>query len=125
MKEFVEELIERLEVRMRMNEMFHNSIINNGIVVALGIINDLASEHNNGWISVDDELPSENGWYLVTNRLGVVQQQCWGANHWQKLTDDFVVAWMKMPAPYRNEEPKDKLSDTWKQNTMSRFERVE
>ena len=55
------------------------------------------------WIPCEERLPSENGWYLVTNTLGVVQQQYWGANHWNKLRDESVIAWTFLPQPYKKE----------------------
>ena len=55
------------------------------------------------WIPCSERLPSENGWYLVTNSLGVVQQQYWGANHWNKLRDECVIAWTNLPQPYKKE----------------------
>ena len=58
-------------------------------------------ENHSGWIPCGERLPEVNGWYLVTNELGVVQQQYWGASHWQKLRDDAVVAWRELPAPYQ------------------------
>ena len=49
---------------------------------------------SNGWISCSSGvMPRANGWYLVTNHLGVVQEQRWSANHWEKLRDDAVLAW--------------------------------
>ena len=46
-------------------------------------------------------MPRANGWYLVTNYLGVVQEQRWSANHWEKLRDDAVLAWRELPYPYQ------------------------
>lgn len=53
-----------------------------------------------GWIPCSERLPEANGWYLVTNELGVVQQQYWGASHWNKLRDEAVLAWQPLPDPY-------------------------
>jgi hypothetical protein len=55
----------------------------------------------NGWIPYSEDIPKENGWYLVTNNLGVVQQQFWGASHWHKLRDEAVLAWQPLPEPYQ------------------------
>lgn len=57
---------------------------------------------NNGWIPCSSGvMPRANGWYLVTNHLGVVQEQRWSANHWEKLRDDAVLAWRELPEPYQ------------------------
>lgn len=62
----------------------------------------LGEQGNEGWIPCSSGvMPKANGWYLVTNELGVVQQQYWGASHWQKLRDDAVIAWRELPAPYQ------------------------
>ena len=60
------------------------------------------SDDNNGWIPCSSGvMPRANGWYLVTNYLGVVQEQRWSANHWEKLRDDAVLAWRELPSPYQ------------------------
>ena len=57
---------------------------------------------SNGWIPCGSGvMPRANGWYLVTNNLGVVQEQRWYANHWEKLRDDSVLAWRELPYPYQ------------------------
>ena len=57
---------------------------------------------SNGWIPCSSGvMPRANGWYLVTNHLGVVQEQRWSANHWEKLRDDAVLAWRELPLPYQ------------------------
>lgn len=66
-------------------------------------VNQVASEYGGGWIPCSERLPEKNGWYLVTNNLGVVQQQYWCASHWGKLRDDAVVAWCELPEPYKAE----------------------
>ena len=59
-------------------------------------------ENHNGWIPCSSGvMPRANGWYLVTNYLGVVQEQRWSANHWEKLRDDAVLAWRELPYPYQ------------------------
>ena len=57
---------------------------------------------SNDWIPCSSgEMPRANGWYLVTNHPGVVQEQRWSANHWEKLRDDAVLAWRELPLPYQ------------------------
>ena len=66
------------------------------------IVKHEAEQYNNGWIPCSSGvMPRANGWYLVTNYLGVVQEQRWSANHWEKLRDDAVLAWRELPAPYQ------------------------
>ena len=69
---------------------------------AIEIVKQAAEEYNNGWIPCSSGvMPRANGWYLVTNHLGVVQEQRWSANHWEKLRDDAVLAWRELPEPYQ------------------------
>lgn len=66
------------------------------------IVKQEAEEYNNGWIPCSSGvMPRANGWYLVTNYLGVVQEQRWSANHWEKLRDEAVLAWRELPLPYQ------------------------
>ena len=116
MKEFIDKLIERLEEERK---IAYNTYMNYEMNVDLGrafgaeraidIVNQLAEEYKvsempTGWIPCSERLPQVNGWYLVTNELGVVQQQYWGASHWQKLRDEAVIAWCELPAPYTEGE---------------------
>lgn len=84
----------------------------NLLYVAASVIEELSAKlanankenseqyYNDGWIPCSERLPENNGWYLVTNELGVVQQQDWCALHWGKLRDDAVLAWQPLPQPY-------------------------
>ena len=66
------------------------------------IVKQEAEQYNNGWIPCSSGvMPRANGWYLVTNHLGVVQEQRWSANHWEKLRDEAVLAWRELPLPYQ------------------------
>ena len=66
------------------------------------IVKQEAEQYNNGWIPCSSGvMPRANGWYLVTNYLGVVQEQRWYANHWEKLRDEAVLAWRELPLPYQ------------------------
>ena len=72
------------------------------------IVKHEAEQYNNGWIPCSSGvMPRANGWYLVTNYLGVVQEQRWSANHWEKLRDDAVLAWRELPLPY---QPKGEMN---------------
>ena len=69
---------------------------------AIEIVKQEAEQYNNGWIPCSSGvMPRANGWYLVTNYLGVVQEQRWYANHWEKLRDEAVLAWRELPLPYQ------------------------
>ena len=73
-----------------------------GFKEAIEIVKQEAEKYNNGWIPCSSGvMPRANGWYLVTNHLGVVQEQRWSANHWEKLRDDAVLAWRELPLPYQ------------------------
>ena len=73
-----------------------------GLEKAIEIVKQEAEKYNNGWIPCSSGvMPRANGWYLVTNHLGVVQEQRWSANHWEKLRDDSVLAWRELPYPYQ------------------------
>ena len=109
MKEFIDKLINELEKLGEHCLYMNNWQGNTAICDAIEIVNQLAEEYKvsempTGWIPCSERLPSVNGWYLVTNTLGIVQQQYWGANHWHKLNDEFVVAWCELPAPYTEGE---------------------
>lgn len=104
MQAVFEKIIEKLEEKAR----FYNSAsdvdqnIRSGVIIAKEIVQEEAEEYNNGWIPCSSGvMPRANGWYLVTNHLGVVQEQRWSANHWEKLRDDAVLAWRELPAPYQ------------------------
>ena len=69
---------------------------------AIEIVKQEAEKYDNGWIPCSSGvMPRANGWYLVTNHLGVVQEQRWSANHWEKLRYDAVLAWRELPYPYQ------------------------
>lgn len=58
--------------------------------------------YNGGWISVDDRLPEENGWYLVYAKnqrpfVAYFKGKTFPLNnHYHE-----IVAWMHLPEPYR------------------------
>ena len=104
MNKAFEKILERLEEDAR----FYNSAsdvdqnIRSGLIIAKEAVQEVAEQYNNGWIPCSSGvMPRANGWYLVTNHLGVVQEQRWSANHWEKLRDDAVLAWRELPYPYQ------------------------
>lgn len=104
MKEFIDKLIERLGNHAFFLNFNFEAEKYLKFDKTISIINELAKEYNGGWIPCSERLPKVNGWYLVTNTLGVVQQQYYGASHWQKLMDEAVIAWCELPAPYTEGE---------------------
>ena len=109
MQEVFEKIIEKLEIeRTTANNIFMKYEMNVdlgrvfGLKKAIEIVKQEAEQYNNGWIPCSSGvMPRANGWYLVTNHLGVVQEQRWSANHWEKLRDDAVLAWRELPYPYQ------------------------
>ena len=72
------------------------------VVRIIEIVKQEAEKYNNGWIPCSSGvMPRTSGWYLVTNHLGVVQEQRWSVKHWEKLRDDAVLAWRELPSPYQ------------------------
>ena len=113
MKEAFEKIIERFEEPTNYTIMCgkHFTTVDR----AIEIVNQVAEEYkslpiesksltekfNDGWIPCSEDIPKENGWYLVTNSLGVVQEQFFRANHWSVLRDEAVLAWQPLPEPYK------------------------
>ena len=74
------------------------------VEAAKEIVKDFASEHNNGWISIEDRLPKEKGTYLVTAKhFGVTFARFAGQKDNMHF-DANVIAWMEIPAPYKKGE---------------------
>ncbi len=91
-----------------------------GIKKAIEIVNQLAEEHNNGWIAITERLPEDetivlvqldNEYYLSQEDetpLRVMKYEksvagfSWkeiGFNEWHM--DNIVIAWQPLPAPYQ------------------------
>ena len=115
MQEVFEKTLERLEEELELADKEKERCVKenhlqfdsakgyaNGVAIAIEIVKQEAEKYNNGWIPCSSGvMPRANGWYLVTNHLGVVQEQRWSANHWEKLRDDAVLAWRELPYPYQ------------------------
>ena len=106
MQELFEKIIEKLKelntIDCQMKTVTCRKWDYGTIVKAIEIVKQEAEQYNNGWIPCSSGvMPRANGWYLVTNHLGVVQEQRWSANHWEKLRDDAVLAWRELPLPYQ------------------------
>ena len=74
---------------------------------AIGIVDQVAQEYNNGWILCSERLPEKPANYLVCSK-GVV----WMANYFnytwwgveKKIRWQDVEAWQPLPAPYQKGE---------------------
>ena len=56
--------------------------------------------NSNGWIPVEERLPEEHGWYLVTFRNGTVTVGQYYATSDGPKFDSNIIAWQPLPAPY-------------------------
>ena len=124
MQEFVEKLIERLEEESRDSQ--ENMVKSTSNLVAnfcsgasgaynktIAIVNQLAEEYNNGWISVEERLPEETECYLVTwrdrvtckNYVEIVEYDA-GSQEWLDcicqagLLGYDIIAWQPLPTPF-------------------------
>ena len=147
MKEFVENLISRLEEEKK---MAYNTYVNyemnvdmgrmRGIKEAIEIVNQLAEEYINcstntssGWIPAsqppeikkyDDD---KTGVVILQNKYGEINigtykqgsfHSMYKKDHNYLIKDDSIVYWQPFPKPIT-------ISNTWKQQIMDRFERME
>ena len=81
---------------------------NEAINKSISIVNQLAEEYNNGWISVEDRLPEESGEYLTyveydeDEFIAIDEIDCDGiAKEWNCTPNYHVLAWQPLPAPYQ------------------------
>ena len=67
MKEFIEKLIGRLEEEKAKGIYDIDNVITvkDAYGKAIKIVNQLAEEHNNGWILCEERLPDKRDWYLA------------------------------------------------------------
>ena len=75
------------------------------------VIDALVSNLRDEWISVKDRLPETKEKVLVTHRSGVAiaslydsESQIWIANGGKPHRLKTVIAWQKLPEPYRKEK---------------------
>lgn len=62
-----------------------------------------------GWVSVTDRLPEENGIYLVCVALGYMDFYTWSDKIWfssafNVCDDGFVTHWMSLPEPPKEDD---------------------
>lgn len=133
MKEFIEKLLGRLE---KQKEEYKENRANTHCVITetsecdscradhylyarlrcidrtIEIVNQLAEEYNNGWISVEERLPEKNGQYLVQNIRGEICVAHYNYNSPCTYRAFFtgytqvknVIAWQQLPEPYSLKE---------------------
>lgn len=131
MKEFIEKLIGRLEEQQAEaeNEMHRlrsgdytlpcsyditdiKEIASESFKESIQIVNELAEEYINtstdtssGWIACSERLPEKDMWCLATFESGNVDKiQYLVTNNWGwngMRGDNKVIAWMPLPAPYK------------------------
>ncbi|AQR95536.1 DUF551 domain-containing protein [Clostridium saccharoperbutylacetonicum] len=53
------------------------------------------------WISINERLPKEVGWVLVTREDGKVDLAHWFEEGWKRGHNANVVAWQPLPEPYK------------------------
>lgn len=153
MKEFVNKLIGRLEEIYDRNDKAKKEAYeeqewerfdffthrNEGIYIAMAIINKLAEEYNNDWISCSERLPQESepvGTLCevvnVMLKNGIVTSG-WCNRYLEKwyVLDHYhdyplpyeykdVIAWQPLPQPYKPQQEFE-----WKDKVMKHFTKVE
>ena len=79
---------------------------NNAIDKAKEIVQEVAEEHNGGWISVKDRLPDKAGSYLVIGKSGGATVTRWympsefyPQGHFGGNSSDYIRYWMHRPEP--------------------------
>lgn len=110
------------------------------ICYGLNIAKDIIHKHmNDGWISVEERLPEENGddgELIVTDKDGRIwsgiyygiteetdEYPCfhkWDEEMWYCHKPD-VIAWRPLPEPYHPESEKEKPD--WRQDMLRKFDR--
>lgn len=110
MKEFIEKLIERLEEESYEIELDGAVVASTKTVIELSKVKEIsgkfAEEYNGAWIPCENELPEENGYYLITIKYyhlhnNVTMGCFFDDGEWYKIDkDDKVIAWQLLPAPY-------------------------
>lgn len=107
MQEFIDKLIGRLEEESFLCHCWGET---GECVVPIEkvdeIAKELAEQHYNGWISVNDRLPDKEGSYLVIGRTGGATVTRWYApskfhpqGHFGGNSADYIRYWMPRPQP--------------------------
>ncbi len=125
MKEFVEELICRLKTKKESVELVNLDYaegLKDAYEIAIEIVNQLAEEHNDGWIPCSEKLPENDDdvlcWYeyriMQGTHEGEMNRKCeigyynkyfkrWGGEV-SCGRDCKVIAWRPLPEPYKEDE---------------------
>jgi len=114
----IEKILERLEAEKAKGHYDFNSVIGEKNVwqKAIEIVQEVAKEYGNGWISVTERLPEEQDEYLVWWTADSFKGKCFYEIIEYHLEDGWigeipqapfgkytVVAWMPLP-PYKKGE---------------------
>lgn len=116
-------LIERLEKKRNASDTLFDNVVemnayDDGIDKAIEIVNQLAEEHNNGWIPCSERMPSkeeylkDDGRFIVTDgnrrymtHFDIYDTQKFGIPQLNGFCEDqCVIAWQPLPAPYKGEQ---------------------
>lgn len=131
MKEFIDKLISRLqkatydmeicEEQFDMNSPYFMDVDYKMVKFddAKTIINELAEEYNNGWITCSERLPEGDDDVMViyTDNDGEVDICCLD---WFLAYSDTMLAWQPLPEPYKPQKEAE-----WKDKVMKHFTNVE
>ena len=106
MKKEFEKIVERFE-ESYINCFYPGDYkFNNAIDKAKEIVQEVAEEHNGGWISVKDRLPDKAGSYLVIGKSGGATVTRWympsefyPEGHFGGNSTDYIRYWMPRPEP--------------------------
>ena len=61
-----------------------------------------SAELKQGWIPCSERLPEETGYYLTTTMYREVYCDFWNGENFDRT--EFVIAYMPLPEPYKEEE---------------------
>lgn len=108
MQEFIEKLTDWLANHHRVVKTDEDAEWNRAIYSCEEIVNQLAEEHNNGWIPCSERLPEEGKairvWLSFTNPVASFAKRAWwNDNHFEwdngQRVKDKPLAWMVSVAP--------------------------
>ena len=122
--EIIEKILERLEEEIKKNENEDRTyrISYFGLDIARDIVKQVAKEYNNGWISVSNRLPNQDGEFtdvLVTcesmaDGVFVQSAEFYIASDGEPVFDalyhyERVIAWQPLPLPYKERDSNAKV----------------
>ena len=122
--EIFEKILERLEEEIKKNENEDRTyrISYFGLDIARDIVKQVAKEYNNGWISVSNRLPNQDGEFtdvLVTcesmaDGVFVQSAEFYIASDGEPVFDalyhyERVLAWQPLPLPYKERDSNAKV----------------